>query len=156
MYPWSLVTTAEPAPSPPAPLVGVEWVVEALGCDPGRLRDPDRVRAAVKEHHLPDFIRFFSRYTVILASTDQDLKSVPETPRVGLDVDPDVEVGGYRRREPPGRIAAQRTAPGYQTHGLIVALGDRSGPALRPSPARTQWFKDAPLGPVGRACGGTE
>jgi S-adenosylmethionine decarboxylase len=32
-------TPPDPDPGPVPPLVGVEWVVEALGCDPARLRD---------------------------------------------------------------------------------------------------------------------
>lgn len=42
------MTAATPAvpPAPSAPLVGVEWVVEALGCDPDRLRDEPTLRAA--------------------------------------------------------------------------------------------------------------
>ena len=43
---------------------------------------------------------------------------IPEglhTPRMWFDVD---NVGGYRRREPPGRIAAERTTSGHQSHGV--------------------------------------
>jgi S-adenosylmethionine decarboxylase len=40
------VTGDEPTLNPSAPLVGVEWVVEALGCDPGRLRDAAAIRTA--------------------------------------------------------------------------------------------------------------
>ncbi|MBX9579143.1 MAG: S-adenosylmethionine decarboxylase [Gemmataceae bacterium] len=39
-------SSPRPAPDLPAtpPAVGVEWVVEAWGCDPARLRDPATVR----------------------------------------------------------------------------------------------------------------
>lgn len=40
------VTANEPTARSAAPLVGVEWVVEALGCDATRLREADRLRAA--------------------------------------------------------------------------------------------------------------
>lgn len=29
----------------PAEIVGTEWLVEAIGCDPGKLRDPQAVRS---------------------------------------------------------------------------------------------------------------
>jgi S-adenosylmethionine decarboxylase len=44
------MTTAHPAPPADAPVaVGVEWLIDAAGCRPERLRDPQRLQALCRQ-----------------------------------------------------------------------------------------------------------